>query len=69
MHQAAWYDNLPHDWSIGVSKNGWTTNEIELYWLKYVFDKYTVQRTVGRFRLLVLDGYGSYINTEFDYYY
>jgi hypothetical protein len=68
MHQAAWYDNLPYDWSIGVSENGWTTKEIGLHWLKHVFDKHTAQRTVDRFRLLVLDGHGSHINPEFDYY-
>jgi hypothetical protein len=24
---------MPHKWSIGVSENGWTTNEIGLTWL------------------------------------
>src|SRR5205814_1182546 len=39
MHQASWYkdDIILHDWSIGVSDNGWTTNEIGLTWLKEVF--------------------------------
>jgi hypothetical protein len=68
MHQAAWYDNLPQDWSIGVSENGWTTNEIGLYWLEHVFDKHTASRTVGTHRLLILDGHGSHINAQFDQY-
>jgi hypothetical protein len=70
MHQAAWYNNgiLPSDWAIAVSKNGWTNNEIGLYWLKHVFNKHTKDRAVGRYRLLVLDGHGSYITPEFDQY-
>ena len=33
MHQAAWYEDrlIPPDWSIGMSENSWTTNEIGLY--------------------------------------
>lgn len=69
MHQRAWYEqNLPSDWTIGVSDNGWTTNEIGLFWLEKVFDKYTKGRTVGRYRLLILDGHGSHMNPEFDQY-
>jgi len=70
MHQAVWYENglLPYDWSIGVSENGWTNNEIGLTWLKIVFDKYTKDRTIGRYRLLILDGHGSHVTPEFDQY-
>ena len=59
MHQATWYkdDIIPYDWLIGVSNNGWTTNEISLTWLA-IFEKYTKDRTVGTHRLLVLDGHG-----------
>ena len=66
MHQAAWYNIIPHDWSISVSENGWTTNEIGLTWLAEVFHKYTKDRTVGTHRLLILDGHGSHVNPEFD---
>jgi hypothetical protein len=70
MHQAAWYNDgiLPSDWAIAVSENGWTNNEIGLYWLEHVFDKHTKDRAVGRYRLLVLDGHGSHITPEFDQY-
>jgi hypothetical protein len=67
MHQAAWYEAIPPDWSIGVSENGWTTNEIGLTWLK-LFHEHTKDRTIGTHRLLVLDGHGSHINPEFDQY-
>jgi len=65
MHQAAWYQAIPPDWSIGVSENGWTTNEIGLAWLR-LFHEHTKDCTVGTHRLLVLDGHGSHMNAEFD---
>jgi hypothetical protein len=68
MHQASWYNNLPPEWVIGVSENGWTNNEIGLFWLEYVFDKHTKNRTIGRHRLLILDGHGSHVTPEFDQY-
>jgi hypothetical protein len=66
MHQAGWYETLPEGWSISVSENGWTTNEIGLYWLKNIFDKNTIGCTIGRYRLLILNGHGSHVNPEFD---
>jgi hypothetical protein len=68
MHQSTWYSCIPHDWSIGVSENGWTTNEIGLFWLQNVFEKHTKDRTIGRYRLLILDGHGSHVTPEFDQY-
>lgn len=68
MHQASWYKVIPQEWTIGVSENGWTTDELGLLWLKQVFNKYTKDRTVGRYRLLILDGHGSHVTAEFDQY-
>jgi hypothetical protein len=67
MHQAAWYkdDIILPEWSIGVSDNGWTNNEIGLTWLN-LFHEHTKDRTVGMHRMLVLDGHGSHISPEFD---
>ena len=48
MHQAAWYKNrLSNDWSIAVSENGWTNNEIGFEWLVNVFNCYTKDCTIG----------------------
>jgi hypothetical protein len=66
MHQASWYENLPPSWVIGVSDNGWTTDQLGLMWLKEVFNKQTQTHTVGRYRLLILDGHGSHATAEFD---
>ncbi|EDN11036.1 conserved hypothetical protein [Histoplasma mississippiense (nom. inval.)] len=68
MHQSSWYETegLPHDWVIGVSENGWTTDQLGLYWLKEVFNKETLPRTKGRYRLLILDWHRSHASAEFD---
>ena len=67
LHQSTWYsDTRPLDQALGVSDNGWIDNELGLTWLKRVFEKHTVYRTKGVYRLLILDGYGSYMAPEFD---
>ena len=70
LHQAAWYkdDLLPQDWAIGLSENGWTNNQLGLNWLQRIFDKHTRSRTVGKYRLLILDGHGSHATADFDKY-
>jgi hypothetical protein len=65
LHQASWYQDLPPDWVIAVSNNGWTTNELGLQWVKH-FDKHTKTCTIGAWRLLILDGHGSHATPEFD---
>jgi len=30
VHQSTWYQDLPHDWTIGLSDNGWTNDELGL---------------------------------------
>jgi hypothetical protein len=63
-HDQAWYHNNPKDWRIGVSKNGWTTNELGLAWLKH-FIQHTEARTIGSHRLLIIDGHESHQSLEF----
>jgi hypothetical protein len=64
-HLSAWYEDsgLPRDW-VTLSENGWTTNEIGYQWIQH-FEKHTRTRTKGTYRLLILDGYKSYISVEF----
>jgi hypothetical protein len=47
---SAWYkeDNLPYDWVIAVSKNGWTINKLSLEWLKH-FNEHTKRRVIGAY--------------------
>ena len=65
-HQSQWYQNLPENYILSVSKNGWTTNELGIEWLQRVFEPNTASRTIGEYRLLILDGHGSHATTEFD---
>lgn len=59
-----WFENLPRDWILEVSPNGWTNNQLALAWLEH-FDKHTKQSAVGAHRLLIIDGYESYSLLEF----
>ena len=30
LHQASWYRDIPIDWTLAVSDNGWTTDQLGL---------------------------------------
>ncbi|KAH7471636.1 hypothetical protein FOMA001_g13611 [Fusarium oxysporum f. sp. matthiolae] len=64
-----WYreSNLPGDWAIATTQNGWTDNETGLEWLKH-FDRCTAKRSNSRYRLLILDGHESHPSVEFEEY-
>src|SRR6478735_8016307 len=68
-HLATWYEecDLPGDWVIALSENGWTNNNLGLEWLKH-FDRVTAKRTNSRYRLLILDGHESHHSVEFEGY-
>ena len=51
--------------TICVSDKGWSNNEIGVHWLRDTFDLNTKSRTTGSHRLLVLDGHGSHVSSEF----
>jgi hypothetical protein len=68
-HLLPWYQNgqFPKDWRIHTSDNGWITNEIGLDWIKH-FDEHTKGRTIGVYRLLILDGHKSHHSALFEDY-
>lgn len=63
-HLSTWYKDspLPRDWVIACSDRGWTTNERGLERIQH-FDRYITTRTVGGYRLLILDGHESHHST------
>jgi hypothetical protein len=69
VHISAWYEekDIPYDWKLSVSENGWTNNQLGLEWLKH-FDEHTKSRQVGSYRLLILDGHESHLNQDFKDY-
>ncbi|RKK06651.1 hypothetical protein BFJ68_g16465 [Fusarium oxysporum] len=68
-HLANWYreSNLPGDWAIATTQNGWIDNEAGLESLKH-FDRCTAKRSNSRYRLLILDGHESHHSVEFEEY-
>jgi hypothetical protein len=66
---SAWYTekSLPKDWHTSVSEFGWTTEELGLAWLKH-FDRHTKSRTVGEYRLLLIDSHESHSSIAFQSY-
>ncbi|KAL1955108.1 hypothetical protein VTO42DRAFT_9042 [Malbranchea cinnamomea] len=66
-HQASWYqtEGLPDGGAIGISENGWTNKELGVFWLKEIFNRHTLSRTIGQYRLLILDEH-SHSGPEFD---
>ncbi|KAL9568850.1 hypothetical protein ACKAV7_006995 [Fusarium commune] len=68
-HLSHWYEesNLPGDWAIAMTHNGWTDNETGLEWLKH-FNHHTSMRSNGRYRLLILDGHESHHSVDFEQY-
>ncbi|KAL2887303.1 hypothetical protein HOO65_050424 [Ceratocystis lukuohia] len=68
-HLASWYreSNLPDDWVIATTHNGWSDNETGLEWLRH-FDQHTKGRSTGHYRLLILDGHESHHSVDFEQY-
>ena len=58
-------ERSPQGWHLATSKNGWTSNDLGLAWLKNVFDPLTRKKAAGRRRLLIADGHGSHIRADF----
>jgi hypothetical protein len=69
FHLASWYSEhqIPDDWVVTTTTNGWTDNTTGLEWLQH-FDKHTKRRQKGVYRMLVLDGHESHVNAEFEDY-
>jgi hypothetical protein len=57
-------EDIPRDWAISVSDNGWTSIELRVDWLKH-FIKHTEGKVVEARRLLILDGHESHQSLEF----
>ena len=69
FHLSNWYTetDFPADWAIKPTSNGWTNNETGLEWLKH-FNKHTLNRRKGKYRMLVLDGHESHESVAFQSY-
>jgi hypothetical protein len=63
VYLGSWFQNadIPRDWWIRTSPNSWTSNEIGVKRLQKYFEPHTTHCMVGKYRLLVLDGYLSHL--------
>ncbi|KIJ53098.1 hypothetical protein M422DRAFT_155463, partial [Sphaerobolus stellatus SS14] len=62
--QSTWFENDPINANYSTSPNGWTDNELGVYWLEKVFNQATAAKS-SKPRLLILDGHSSHISYEF----
>ena len=68
--QTSWFHKeCEHDWLYTSSENGWTSNNIGLNWLKELFLPESAPMDTIQTRILLLDGHGSHIPTDFMYEY
>jgi hypothetical protein len=69
FHLASWYSEhqIPDDWAVATTANGWTDNKTGLEWLRH-FDQHTKHRRRGVYRMLVLDGHESHVNAASEDY-
>ena len=50
---------------FGVSRKGWTNEELGMSWLRTIFDANTKEKAGNNKRLLLVDGHSSHINLRF----
>ncbi|RMZ85692.1 hypothetical protein DV736_g6558, partial [Chaetothyriales sp. CBS 134916] len=60
------FDSTAHSAFFVCSKNGWSNDQLGLYWLQEVFDRLTKSKTSTQDRrLLLVDGHNSHVNMPF----
>ncbi len=67
--QDSWVKDLkindPVQAYFASSPNGWSSNGFGLFWLEFIFHRYTSPLAGNRRRLLIVDGHSSHVNLEF----
>ena len=66
IYQEYWYTptRLPDNYLIGLSESGYNNNQLTMKWLVH-FEWFSTQQQSSRYRLLLLDGFGSHYTKEF----
>jgi len=63
-----YFDNdLENDTFLAVSASGYSNDELAMKYLIHFYNN-TFKKTKGRWRILIFDGYSSYISAEFLHY-
>jgi hypothetical protein len=50
---------------FAISEKDWSNENIRMYWLQHVFDRYTKLLAGFYRRLLIMNDYNSYVNMRF----
>ncbi len=48
-----------------ATQKGWNNENIKIYWLKYIFNRYMKEKIDNHQRLLIVNDYNSYLNIRF----
>jgi hypothetical protein len=65
--QSSWAEDInvgKHQIFVSSSLSGWTNNDVGLAWLEQVLDRHTKKKARQSYRLLILDGYWSYVTMD-----
>ena len=57
--------NISGDWRFSCNSRGWTSNVHALEWLRRCFEPATRDKVNGQTRILICDGHGSHVTSEF----
>lgn len=66
--QDTWLEDFDHsreEACFGVSKKGWTNEDLGLSWLTQIFEPKTRSKAGNNKRLLIVDGHSSHMNMKF----
>ena len=66
--QDTWLEDFDHsreEACFGVSKKGWTNEDLGLSWLTQLFEPKTRSKAGNNKRLLIVDGHSSHMNMKF----
>jgi hypothetical protein len=66
--QSSWLDDVEvgkHEVFFSNSPTGWTNNDLGIAWLEQVFERFTKSKARRQYRLLILDGHGSHVTSDF----
>jgi DDE superfamily endonuclease len=62
-HLERWYEDLGDDVLVGISESGYINNELLYEYIRH-FHRYSRKTQVEAHRILLCDGYSSYITRE-----
>ena len=66
LHKA--FRNLFGNTLVGVSETGYSNDDLNLEYTRH-FNKYIINKRIGKYRMLISDGYNSYLEFDFVEYY